>query len=173
MVSQPAALHLTHANASRTEKEHSGGAFSLSVLVSLCGSLPIPLSSYLAISPLTFPLSHLAFHPLLFATHFPPSPPFPLFLPSPSNSSLPPSPSHSLFLSLCSLPVVLLRGICCCREKGMSAWISTLPQRENTHIHTHKHTHSDPQTQEASGQKYAAFLSHTHTFYHSQTQTWR
>lgn len=77
MVSQPAALHLTHASASSIEKKHSGGEFSPSVLVSVRGSLPIwPLSP-----PPHFSSIRSRFPSSLPATHYPAFPCFPLLLP--------------------------------------------------------------------------------------------
>lgn len=130
---------------------------------------------------LCFLSSHFFLHvsfvpPPLLAIHYPlSSSHFALFCPP---LTLNPQPSISLplslFLSLCSLPVVLLRGICCCREKGMSAWISTLSQRENTHTHSlslsHMHTHTQTCRCVGEGSKwlnFCLFFTHiptTHTF---------
>lgn len=123
---------------------------------------------------LCFLSSHFFLHvsfvpPPLLAIHYPlSSSHFALFCPP---LTLNPQPSISLplslFLSLCSLPVVLLRGICCCREKGMSAWISTLSQRENTHTLSlslpHAHTHTNMQVCRRRKQM-VEFLSVFHTY---------
>lgn len=125
----------------------------------------LPLPFWLCLISL-FPLFHLSFYSLLpFAiTHCLRL--FSLFLPSPPFTLTP-----SLFLSLCSLPVVLLRGICCCREKGMSAWISTLSQQENTHIHKHAHTQVYKHRRQMATYKICCFsVSHIHIV-HALSQT--
>ena len=191
MVSQPAALHLTHANASRTEKERSGGAFSPSVLVSVCGSLPVSLflSLLFGYSSLLFPsiasLYPSILPPLPPITHCLPSLPLSIFCPPPLTLvplliPLPPSFSLSVVSqwSCWGAYAVAGRRGCQlgfqpCHNRGTHTHAHTLT---HTDTRTHTHTHAGIQAQEANGHLWnmlrfclTCTRAHTHTHTHTCT----
>ena len=197
MVSQPAALHLTHANASRTEKERSGGAFSPSVLVSVCGSLPVSLflSLLFGYSSLLFPsiasLYPSILPPLPPITHCLPSLPLSIFCPPPLTLvplliPLPPSFSLSVVSqwSCWGAYAVAGRRGCQlgfqpCHNRGTHTHAHTLTHTHTqTHAHTHTHTHTHTHMQVYKHRKQMATyeiccvsVSHARARAHTHTHT--
>lgn len=117
---------------------------------SAVGVLSVP--SFLCWLSLLSPLILLfLFQPI---THYSPAPPHPKL------SILALHPSRPCSLSLCSLPVVLLRGICCCMERGGGCQLGF------QHCHnrgTHARTRTQAHTGKGSKWPLINTLSHTHT----------